>query len=99
MEKLTGNVTGTGGLVTFADSRWMLSVVMFHQPHFCDQADKTYVFWGYGLRGDRSGNFVRKPMWQCSGNEILTELAGHLRLNGSMLEAFGEAIVITCRMP
>ncbi len=99
MEEFTGNATGTGGLVTFADSGWILSVVMFHQPHFRDQADGTYVFWGYGLRGDRPGDFIQKPMWECSGDEILVELAGQLRLDNKVQGALKKAIVFTCRMP
>lgn len=29
---LTGNPTGTGGLVTLRDSGWLLSLTIFHQP-------------------------------------------------------------------
>ena len=67
MEDFSGNRTGTGGLVTFADSGWLLSIVMFHQPHFRGQPAERPVFWGYGLRGDRPGDVVRKPMAQATG--------------------------------
>ena len=76
MEDFTNNRTGTGGLVTFADSGWTLSIVLFHQPHFRDQKHGTYTFWGYGLRGDRPGDFIKKPMWEATGNEIIIEFAG-----------------------
>ena len=99
MEQFSGNRTGTGGLVTIADSRWMLSFVIFHQPHFRDQADGTSVFWGYGLRGDRDGDFVKKPMADCSGGEILEELAGHLRLGTQVDDMFRNAVVRPCMMP
>ena len=99
MEKFTGNETGTGGLVTFVDSGWIMSVVMFRQPHFSGQAEGTYVFWGYGLRGDLPGDFVKKPMWDCSGNEILAELAEQLGLDGNVREPFEQATVVTSRMP
>jgi len=36
------------------------------------------VFWGYGLHGDESGNYIKKPMRECSGEEILKELLYHL---------------------
>lgn len=52
LESFTRNRTGTGGLLTFDESGWLLSMVMFHQPHFYRQAKDTCVFWGYGLRGD-----------------------------------------------
>lgn len=99
MEKFTSNVTGTGGLVTLADSGWLLSIVMFHQPHFLDQAENTFVFWGYGLRGDRVGDFVPKPMWDCTGNEVLTELAGHLSFDEAGRDWFRTAKVVLSRMP
>jgi oleate hydratase len=99
MEGFTGNVTGTGGLVTFADSGWLLSVVMFHQPHFRDQAPDAFVFWGYGLRSDRQGDFVRKPMWNCTGDEIATELSGHLGLNPAQRTWLHTAKIVPSRMP
>ncbi|BBF91969.1 oleate hydratase [Blastochloris tepida] len=99
MERFSGNRTGTGGLVTFAGSGWTLSVVMFHQPHFRTQAQDTYVFWGYGLRGERNGDFVRKPMWHATGAEILQELAGQLRLTEAQAAWFSGARIVPCRMP
>ncbi|OOY21091.1 oleate hydratase [Thioclava sp. DLFJ5-1] len=99
MEDFTGNRTGTGGLVTFADSGWTLSIVLFHQPNFRGQKHGTYVFWGYGLRGDRPGDFTAKPMWEATGDEILTELFGHMGLTPEQQGWFKTARVIPCRMP
>ena len=81
MEAFTGNKAGTGGLVTFKDLRWLMSVVLAHQPHFANQPDGVYVFWGYALHADRVGDFVAKPMSECSGREILQELCGHLNFD------------------
>ncbi len=100
MEDFSSNRTGTGGLVTFVDSGWLMSIVMFHQPHFRGQPANRPVFWGYGLRGERSGNAVRKPMAEASGMEILNEVAHHLRLSAAQrAEFFDGARVIPCRMP
>jgi oleate hydratase len=100
MRRLTGVNSGTGGLVTFADSAWLMSLVMFHQPHFRDQAAGAQVFWGYGLRGDRPGDHVAKPMRDCTGAGLLAELAGHLRLDGDdAAKWFDGASVASCRMP
>ena len=99
MEEFTGNRTGTGGLVTIADSSWFLSLVMFHQPHFRVQAEGHYVFWGYGLRGDRTGDYVQKPMSDCTGDEVLTELAEQLRLPDEVRNELSKATVRTCWMP
>jgi oleate hydratase len=97
MQRFTGNVAGTGGLVTFKDSNWLLSVVLAHQPHFAGQPEGVQVFWGYALHPDRVGDFVAKPMADCSGEEILRELCGHL--NFDMAEVMATANCIPCRMP
>jgi len=99
MEDFTNNRTGTGGLVTFADSNWILSVVLFHQPHFRAQKHGAYTFWGYGLRGDRPGDFVKKPMWEATGDEIIDELCALLKLTNAQKDWFRGARIIPCRMP
>jgi oleate hydratase len=96
METFSGNVAGTGGLVTFKDSNWLLSIVLYHQPHFPQQAHDAQVFWGYALHPGRIGNFVAKPMSDCTGAEILIELCGHLNFDRSVLSG---ASCIPCRMP
>jgi len=96
MEAFTGNKAGTGGLVTFKDSRWLMSVVLAHQPHFVNQPPDVRVFWGYALHPDRVGDFVAKPMSECSGADILHELCGHLNFDR---KTFASAICIPCRMP
>jgi oleate hydratase len=96
MESFSGNEAGIGGLVTLFESNWLMSIVLYHQPHFLDQPAGVQVFWGYALHPDRIGNFVAKPMTRCSGKEILAELCGHLNLEASAVES---AICIPCRMP
>lgn len=97
MEALSGNKAGTGGLVTFKDSNWYMSVVLAHQPHYARQPNDVQVFWGYALHGDRVGNFVPKRMSDCNGEEILRELSGHL--NFDQESTFAKANCIPCRMP
>ncbi|MFN9717670.1 MAG: oleate hydratase [Planctomycetota bacterium] len=99
MKKFTGNAHGTGGLVTFRDSSWRLSVVLAHQPHFRNQPKETFVFWGYGLYSDRPGDRIRKTMTECSASEILEELAFHLQLESKGADFFRDAICIPCYMP
>jgi oleate hydratase len=96
MEAFSGNEAGTGGLVTFKDSRWQMSIVLYHQPHFRHQPAGQQVFWGYALQPDRIGDFVAKPMSECSGAEILQELRGHLNFDPEVLE---NANCVPCRMP
>ena len=74
----SGNEPGTGGLMTFVDSGWLMSIVVPHQPHFPDMPADTYTLWGYGLFIDDDGDYVKKPMAKSTGREILTELIGQL---------------------
>jgi len=84
MENFSGNVDGTGGLVTMTDSNWLMSIVIARQPHFPDQPDDVKIFWGYGLYPDRKGNHVDKTMAECSGAEMLEELYFHLKIQDLM---------------
>jgi oleate hydratase len=94
--QFSGNQAGTGGLITFKDSNWLMSIVLAYQPHFINQPADVQVFWGYALLPDRVGNFVPKPMDECNGEEILRELCGHLRFDLDIVES---ANCIPCRMP
>ena len=85
MEEYTGNLAGTGGLMTITDSNWLMSIVIARQPHFPNQPNDVKVFWGYGLYPDNKGNYVDKKMSDCNGQEILEELWGHLRIKDLML--------------
>jgi oleate hydratase len=96
MEAFSGNQAGTGGLVTFKDSNWLMSIVLAHQPHFANQPANVQVFWGYALHPDRVGNFVPKSMSDCTGKDILQELCGHLNFD---LDTIALATCIPCRMP
>nr|WP_240922765.1 oleate hydratase [Thermococcus sp. Bubb.Bath] len=78
LEEFTGNRTGTGGLVTFKDSSWLMSIVAFRQPHFRNQPEDVTVLWGYGLFVDKEGDYIKKPMSQATGKEIFLELLYHL---------------------
>jgi oleate hydratase len=77
-EQWSSNSPGTGGLTTFKDSNWLLSIVIPNQPYFSKQPDNVDVFWGYALFPEKSGNIIQKPMLECTGQEILTELLGLL---------------------
>jgi oleate hydratase len=96
MQGFTGNEAGTGGLVTLKDSRWLISLVLYRQPHIAGQPPGVQVAWGYALHPERVGDFVGKPMTECGGAEVLRELAGHLGLDAAV---FADATCIPCRMP
>lgn len=90
----------TGELIRFKDSAWLLTLALYHQPFFQDQPDNVFVLWGYGHFHDRPGDFVRKPMLECSGQEILEEVLGHLHLAAVDREhILATSNCIPCAMP
>ncbi|KAJ5240695.1 uncharacterized protein N7469_002286 [Penicillium citrinum] len=94
---LTHDVAGSGALVSFPDSNWLLSISVPHQPVFSNQPTHTYVIWGYGLRPEKMGNVVDKPMANCSGEEIMTELLSHL--NFPVESILPRSNTIPCLLP
>ncbi|KAJ4156359.1 hypothetical protein NW754_007985 [Fusarium falciforme] len=93
----TGTLTGAVPLITFRDCPWMLSLTIPQQPHIKDQPDDVFVFWGYGLFPDQAGRHVKKPMLECTGAEILTELL-HL-MAFPLHPTLERSITIPCLMP
>jgi len=84
MEDFSGNLNGTGGLVTLTDSSWLMSIVIARQPHFPNQPRDVKVFWGYALYPDNEGDYVKKKMSDCNGREILEELWYQLKVQALM---------------
>ena len=68
----------TGGIVTVKDSNWLLSWTFNRQPQFRSQPKGQLVGWIYGLFSDKPGNYVKKPMRECTGREICMEWLYHL---------------------
>ena len=100
MEAFSGNKAGTGALVTFKNSNWLMSVVLGTQPHFINQPEGTTVFWGYGLFGDKAGNFVHKKMPDCTGREIMAELCAQMAFSAADTESIlNSCNCIPCMMP
>ena len=96
---LTGSEAGLGGLVTLKDSGWVLSLSVFHQPEIIGQPKGTSVWWGYGLYPERNGDFVRKPMTACTGEEILEETLQQLRFDRKSAAIKATSICVPCYMP
>lgn len=100
IEDYSGNVPGSGALMTFKDSNWLMSIVVAAQPHFTNQPMDTTIFWGYGLYTDKEGDYVKKPMRSCTGEEMLFELLHHLHFEDQIDEIMDSVInVIPCMMP
>lgn len=101
IENFTGNVPGSGALMTFKDSSWLMSSVVAAQPHFRNQPMDETIFWGYGLYTDAIGDYVKKPMKDCTGEEMLIEYLHHLHLDEEKIQELLATVinVIPCYMP
>lgn len=99
LEELTGSVAGTGGAISIKNSAWEIGFILHHKPFFPDQADDEEVFWGNGLSGENIGDYIKKPMFECTGDEIITEFLYHLGLLDMKDELLAHTYVSTCMMP
>ncbi|MBA4723321.1 MAG: oleate hydratase [Alcanivorax sp.] len=97
--EFSNNEPGTGALMTFVDSGWLMSIVVPYQPHFADMPEDLHTVWGYGLFIDAPGDFVKKPMSQCTGHEILTELVHQLGAGDLLEQVLASTDVTTVMMP
>lgn len=79
------NVTEAGTFISFQESSWKLSCCIPTQPVFSQQPNTTRIFWGFALFPKRPGNYVKKPMYDCSGAEITIEVLGHLHFSSPTL--------------
>lgn len=68
----------TGGIVTAKDSNWLMSWTVNRQPHFKKQPKDQIVVWVYSLFVDRPGDYVKKSMQECTGEEITQEWLYHM---------------------
>ncbi|TPQ17747.1 oleate hydratase [Streptomyces sporangiiformans] len=100
LAEFSGRKTGKGGLMTFTDSNWLLTIVAGRQPVFRDQPEEVSVWWGYGLFPGRAGNHTPKPMTMCTGREILEEVLHHLPFDETQAARVLEtSTVVPCLMP
>ena len=96
-----GNGAGCGGFMTLKESPWLLTTITPAQPYFRDQREDERVFFGYGLYLQTEGDLIRKPMRDCTGQEILREYLHQLGISErEAVELMTEAAdVVTCYMP
>ena len=99
-DPLSGGVV-TGGIVSVEDSSWLLSWTINRQPQFKDQKPGTVCVWVYSLFTDKPGDYVKKPMRDCSGKEICEEWLYHLGVPEDQIEELAEhsANTVPCMMP
>lgn len=97
-----GKVT-TGGIVTVKDStdNWYLSWTINRQPQFKAQDKNTVLIWLYSLSTDKAGNYVRKPMRECTGEEVCQEWLYHIGIPEEEIKTLAKEAcnTTTCFMP
>ncbi len=97
-ELLDSRPGGSSGAVTILDSNWEISFVLYGK-YFPDQAEDEDIFWFDGLYGENPGNYIKKPMAECTGDEIMTEFLYHLGMLDIKDEVLSHTYVSTCMMP
>lgn len=65
------------GAISILDSSWDISFVLYDK-YYANQADDEDVFWFDGLYGENVGDYIKKPMAECTGEEVLQEFLYHL---------------------
>ena len=96
-----GKVT-TGGIVTVKDSmeNWYLSWTINRQPQFKSQKKNSVLVWVYALNTNREGNFVKKPIQNCTGLEVCEEWLYHIGIPTDKIEEYANKCnTTTCYMP
>ena len=86
-DPFTGKVT-TGGIVTVKDSSWLLSWTINRQPQFRNQPKDHCLVWVYSLFTDRPGDYIKKPMRECTGKEICEEWLYHIGVPEERIEEY-----------
>ena len=92
----------TGGIVTVKDSmeNWYLSWTINRQPQFKSQNKNSVLVWLYALNTNKSGNFVKKPIKECTGKEVCEEWLYHIGLPINEIEKYADICnTTTCYMP
>lgn len=99
-DPLSGKVV-TGGIVTVKDSSWLLSWTINRQPQYRNQPKGQVLVWLYGMFSDRPGDFIKKPMRDCTGMEICEEWLYHLGVPVDQIEdlAKNSANTVPVMMP
>lgn len=67
----------TTGAISIFDSSWDISFVLYDK-YFANQSQDEDIFWFDGLWGEKNGDYIKKPMAECTGEEVLQEFLYHM---------------------
>lgn len=78
-----------------------LSWTINRQPQFKSQNKDTVLVWLYALNTNTEGNYVKKPMRECSGVEVCAEWLYHIGIEEDKIYdlAVKSCNTTTCFMP
>ncbi|KAL2864236.1 uncharacterized protein BJX67DRAFT_373960 [Aspergillus lucknowensis] len=88
---------GEGSSLIIPNSSWSLCLYLPSHPLGSEERTEVHNICGYGLTPEKFGNFIKKPMCCCAGQEILSELLSHL--GRGFDECLSTAITIPLLMP
>ncbi|EAW09075.1 oleate hydratase [Aspergillus clavatus NRRL 1] len=77
---LSDHQSEAGIFISLQESQWRMNICVPMQPVFSDQPPSVRVIWGFATLPARKGDYVKKPMLQCSGQEILAEMLWQLNI-------------------
>ncbi|NLH00565.1 MAG: oleate hydratase [Clostridiales bacterium] len=91
----------TGGIITIKDSSWLMSFTFNRQPHFKQQKKDQLCGWIYALNCDVPGDYIKKPIKECTGIEICEEWLYHIGVPEDKIAdyATNHANTVPCIMP
>jgi len=91
----------TGGIVSAMDSKWLLSWTINRQGQFKEQKKEEVCIWVYSLFTDVLGDYVKKPMKECTGKEITAEWLYHLGVPVDEIDELAQnhAVCVPTMMP
>lgn len=82
---LSHATVGAGAFISLPECHWRLNICIPAQPVFSKQPYNVRVLWGFALFPWSKGNYVKKPMLECSGAEVMIELLRHLDIPPELL--------------
>ncbi len=86
------------GAISIMDSSWDISFVLYDKYFACQEDDED-ILWFDGLYGERIGDYIKKPMADCTGEEVMQEFLYHLGLLDQYEELMKHTYVSLAMMP
>lgn len=90
---------GEQHMVIFKESAWNLIMHLPWQPFVKNQDPDTTIFMAYALYGDNRGDYVKKPMGECTGEEMLEEMCYHFGFMKELPEIKKNTVCVPYMLP